>query len=497
MNPENPIIPADLLSIDVDAHLQKLAANTFGSRFHYPVELVRSALKRGAQQVEITINLKDIEIRDDGRGIEKEQLALLRDLLAPGQPAAVREQSIEKMKTPQGIGLLAIFSPSPTRIRIENVTKEARESMLIEKGRLKETGSYTIKSGTRITIDRTSSNRNREEVILKDYCRAVTQDILLNGKAIEKKSIFIPPVMVSMRLKNSPGIGGGVVGIPEKGDLCKIWLLDQGIPWYHLTIRPWKGFIFSAAVEFKEEVTRSFLNQLVEPVTRLYYWLARRYPTYPESYQARVEELLFKHNRISSHTGPVNCFSPFKVFNSPDRLGLSQVIKKTAAGNLYAVPAKENPKKYNAKTGKTLLLSSKQIDFLVNHHRIPLTFLTPVKYHKNPLRIFHKLTEKVKNIISHLIAAGRKRINRGELGGLEDYFLKALVLHLNTGSNKPHVLLPDQELEAVMINARGLSPAVLKPPLLLINRKHPLVKKAILAYRLDPRSIELAARALL
>lgn len=493
MNPGNRLLPDDLLSIDVDAHVQKLAANTFASRFHYPVELVRLALARGADRVEVKMKPHKIEILDNGQGIGQEQMELLLSVLVPNQSPEVREQSVEKLKTRQGIGLLAIFSPSPGRVLIENAGREERKSILIEGRNMKESASCTIKEGSRVTLFRNSSDLNQEKAILQDYCRAVQKDIFLNGKAIEKKSILTPPAVVSLKLKASAGIGEGVVGIPRKGDLCKIWLLDQGIPWYFVTLRPWKGFIFSAALEFKGDVIDSLLNNLLEPVTRLYYWLAQRYPSYPKPFQSRVEELLFKHNRLTADNKMVNCFSPFKVIHSSMRLSLSQVARKAASEVLYAVPAKENPWKYNTAAGTTLLLSRNQVDFLVNHQRIPLTFLTPVMFHKNPLSIFYTHTEKLKHIISRTAAARRKRLDNSKLGSAERVFLESLAHYLKISRITHPDLLPGQGIEPTMIHARGISPGVLNPPFLLINRKHPLVRKAVRAHQLDPRSIELAA----
>lgn len=524
---EQPLSPTALLSIDVDAHLKKLAANTFGSKYHYPVELVRLSLQRGADLVEVKLKPDRVEIRDNGRGITKKELELLRELPAPNRPVRERELAIESLKIPPGIGLLAIFSPAYSRILIENATGEDKRTLLIEGRKVKESSSCSLESGTRIAIFRKGDNINKEKSILLDYCRAVPEEIILNGKALEKKHLLTPPPMVSLRipcesmlkkqtfssilsgkefpvpswaagatrtlkLEASPHIGDGVVGVPLKGDLCKIWLLDQGIPYYHTSIRPYKGFIFSAAVEFQGEVNKDLLNRLTEPVTRLYYWMAQRYEGYPESYRERVEELLFKHYRVSADNKMINCFSPFKVLNSPARLSLSQVTRKAAAGVLYAVPENENTKRYDTGGAVTLSLSRNQVDFLINHLGIPLSFHAPVKHRHHYSGIFHKLIKKLKYIISRMLTAGKKIIDSSELNPEEAPFIDDVGRYLSARSTEFDGLLPGIEIETAIINARGLNPGVMKPPLLLINRKHPLVRKAIRAHQQDPRSIEFA-----
>ena len=114
------------LSIDVEAHLQKIATHTFGSRHHYPVELVRLALSRGANRVQVTIKPTKLEILDDGKGIDKKDLAGLQIILDRKRGAQEREQAILKFKTARGIGLLVLFAPGPQKI--VNVTVEPQVS---------------------------------------------------------------------------------------------------------------------------------------------------------------------------------------------------------------------------------------------------------------------------------------------------------------------------------------------------------------------------------
>lgn len=502
---EHALARAALLSIDVDAHLEKLAANTFGSRSHYPVELVRLSLQRGAGRVEVELKPDRVVIRDNGRGIAKKQLTWLRELLTPNRPVRERESAIENLKTPPGIGLLAMFSPPSSRILIENAAVDEKRTFLIEGGKMKESSSCSLEAGTRIVIFRKGDDINKERRILLDYCRAVPEEIILNGKALDKKPLLIPPPMVSLPVPSSHAgvarslkegtsrhLGEGVVGVPLKGDLCKIRLLDQGIPYYHTGIRPYKGFIFSAAVEFQGELSKDLLDRLIEPVTRLYYRLAQRYDGYPESFRERVEELLFKRYRVSADDKMINCFSPFKVLNSPARLSLSQVIQKAAAGALSAVPDYENSKKYDTGGAVTLVLNRNQVDFLVNHLGIPLSFHTAVKHRHHYSGLFHNLIKKCKQVISRLLTTGKKIIDSSELDPEEAAFIDDVGRYLSARSSELDGLLPGIEVEAAMIDGRGLNPGVMKPPLLLINRKHPLVRKAIRAHRQDPRSIEFA-----
>ena len=80
----------------------------------------------------------------------------------------------------------------------------------------------------------------------------------------------------------------------------------------------------------------------------------------------------------------------------------------------------------------------------------------------------------------------REKIPEDELSSEESLFIKALTLY-HSG-----------KIEPVMINSRGLFPSIAvedqnskERSLILIRRKHPVVKKAILALQIDPQNIEL------
>jgi hypothetical protein len=123
-----------LLSIDVDAHLEKLATRSYRSPAHFPVELVRSALKRGAEKIDIQIEKNRFEIRDDGRPLDSTQLELLKSLLDTAAADKSREQAIIDLQDSDGIGLLAIFSSSPTRIDILTSGQSKEHILAFDRG---------------------------------------------------------------------------------------------------------------------------------------------------------------------------------------------------------------------------------------------------------------------------------------------------------------------------------------------------------------------------
>jgi hypothetical protein len=104
---------ADLLSVDADAHLQKLAACMFPTPAQLPVELVRAALKRGAAAIDLQVRNRCLIISDNGSGIGDSQWLSLACALDSSRGAADRENAIASLQSEAspGIGLLAVSKP--------------------------------------------------------------------------------------------------------------------------------------------------------------------------------------------------------------------------------------------------------------------------------------------------------------------------------------------------------------------------------------------------
>lgn len=488
-----------LLSIDVNGHLQKLADHTHRSAYHYPVELVRTALDRGADQIDIRIQSQRLEIVDNGGGIKKEQIKNLFRLMDFSQPPEEREEAIESLKGRRGIGILAIFSPSPQSILIENVTARQSQSIRIsvEKGETKSAGEPSLSRGTRIVLFRKTDDRDQEMSILRHYCRGVGEKITLNGRPLKKKPI-LTETMVKIEAGSSSNYKEAEVGIPVKGDICKIWLMDQGIPWYLFTRSGINGFIFEATVETDQYISTQMMAELSGRAERLYSWLCRRYQHYPDRYRERVDELVFKHHQLTGKPEPLNQLFAFRTLKTSIAYNFAQLKTLAARKNLYAIPLPADLKKYPVQDSNTLLLTPKQMDFLVNRKRLPIPFLTPIT---DGTRGFGKwlplLEEKIKYLVNNMNLGSPKIVQLDDLHPEELEFLKILnkylkanhdVLRFSTDTSKASI-------QTVMVESRGILPAFIRNRSssirLLIRRRHPLIRKSIPTIIHDPRNIEI------
>lgn len=488
-----------LFSIDVEAHLQKLAANTYRSPHHYPVELVRLAIKRGAQKVQITIKGNRMEIVDDGRGIEKTELDCLNTIFTTGKEAGERERAIESMKTTNQIGLLAMFSPAPQVVEVETVNESGPLGLRMSKGGASGYSVPNLQKGSRIILQRNKKQWQEEVLLLKEYLRSVPQDIWVNNTRLIKKQFLTLP-MVSKKLQPAKGHPHGWIGIPHAGDICRIWLLDHLIPWHHNMIAPWRGFVFEAAIEYHGPLTRSILDGLAQQAEELYRWLAKRYPSYPPVIKKRIEDLFFRQNRQSPAIGPINSLYAFRMADTQHWLNVSELKKRAVRDNLFAIPDDENPSKYNL-AGKTVLsLSKSQIDFLVNHHQIPIQFLSPLLPPRFSLidRTWNVM-RRIRRIVSTLLSSKKRWLDENALSPEE----KSLILWLNKRFYRHRTTLPGGKKQVHIIprlaDARGISSTAyiretyaLQPTYILeLRRKHPQVQRALGILKQYPQNIDI------
>jgi len=508
---DNNSTTSNLFSIDVEAHLKKAASHTFGSPSHYPVELVRAALRRGAGEVDIRVGRTRIQATDNGSGLDAEALKTLTCLLDPTQPTELKEAAVETLQNRGGFGLLAIFAPAPRKILVENVSILGKTRIVFEKGRLEKFNSCDLSVGTRITLFGVAGRSPaREKYILRAYCLSVQAGIYLNNRLISRGPLLdLSQLLASLSISDSNYISRGILGVPRTGDICRLRLLDLGIPYRYVTFPPHKGFIFDAAVEYANmsmgtsngEITGELLDHLAEYAFQLYQWLCRNHASAPDPVQARMEELIFDHYRFArsqSRSGKdkgslsfLEHFAPFKTLGAggAGMLTLPGIKDQGRKSPIFAVPRHKEHLRYNM-LGKTVLsLTREQADLLVNLEKLPIIFLTPVFQKEKRLPMFFFSLKKgfkrfVFRFFGFLVTPSRRKVlNFDQLTPQEQLFMQTLNEYL-AGEGEGHTV------EAVMVSSRGPFPSIPSRPL-LIRRDHPLVRKAVEAVQTDPRNVEI------
>jgi len=493
---------ADLLSVDADAHLQKLAACMFPSPALLPVELVRAALKRGATAVDMQVWNRHLTISDDGDGISSSQWLSLACAFDSGRGAADREKAIAALQSDAspGIGLLAVSGPGSLSIKIENAGSEGKRTMHIEAGHVRQLDSCPWALGTRISISRNQGRAEAEKKLIRELCAAVPQDIVLNGQKLEKKSL-LRRTLAQRVIDPVPGDSLATVAIPARGDVCRIWLLDQGIPWQAFTSASYHGLVFEAALENGSPPSATFFSMLAEAAGQLYQWLAAHYLSYPEKYQARIEELIFKKARLCGDLHLLSAFTPFRLWRSKRRLNLEEVRRKAENETLYALPHDSDPGHLLGRHAQALLLTPLQKDFLLNHLHMPLvTPAAPMETDGKLKGIFSFCSRKMIRLTAALPHRRVKILAADQMDGEEKYLCRELESHWQRQQLHHAPGRPVIPLTVFMVGGRGLVPAFWlhagQGGVLHIKRRHPLIRQALHCIRRDPANIELVFAAL-
>jgi hypothetical protein len=518
-NPQNTTL--DLLSVDADAHLRKLTAHMFPSPTLLPVELIRSALKRRAEAISIQIHSERIVISDNGAGIgsaEWQALACLGDVR---QTAAAREKAmacIQNLSAP-GIGLLAVFFPGARSLQIENVQGDGRSTLRIANGQIKIHNTCSWPRGTRIMIFRRRGPAAKEKVLLAELCAAVQTEIVINGRRLKKKPL-LTNTMASMDITFGASSAQSLLAIPAQGDVCRMWLLDQGIPWQVTAMAPIRGLVFAAALETSSQLTPPKIETLAASASRLYQWLAENYSQFSEQYQSRIEELLFKQARSEGDPGLLSICALFRLQHSQRRLNLAEVCRKAENGILYVMDRDSQPSHFSgpeidvlssedkpissARIGgrSVLLLTPRQKDFLINHLRLPVVILNAHLMTKIKPRKISVLCQRKFLSLYRLAAASKVEIaDASRLSREENGLCRELEMHWRRKLAHAEPGASSFPLSVVMIEGRGLVPAYwLKNEqvnILRIRRRHPLTLRALRIISQDRDNSELAFAALM
>jgi hypothetical protein len=496
-------ILTELLSIDADAHLQKLTAHIFPSPALLPVELVRSALKRKATAIAIQVRPERIVISDNGSGIDSTEWQTLACLGDSGQSAAAREKAIALIQglAHPGIGLLAVFLPGVRSLQIETVGLSGAMTLAMAAGRIKLKNSSAWPRGTRISITRRRGPAAEEKVLLARLCAAINAEITINGRQLKKKPLLTNN-LASIDIAIAENSGPSLLAIPVQGDVCRVWLLDQGIPWQATSMAPVQGLVFATALETSDNLAPPALATLAANANRLYHWLAENYNEFPGPLQARIEDLFFRLARAGGDQGLLSLCAPFLTWPSWQRISLAAVRRKAMNGVLYAMDRDNQPGHSSNPDSDMLLLTQLQKDFLINHLRLPIIILgRQQKIRIRPRKIFLFCRDRLLRL-RRLVNPARARISDcNSLSPEEKILCLELEMHWRQIITRTAPAKETMPLSVVMVEGRGLVPAFwlknAKGDMLRIRRRHPLTLRSLQSLRQDRDNSELACAALM
>ncbi len=451
-----------LFSFDIESYIGKTAVFSQRTASMFPVELVKTALKRGADRIDISIGGKEVIVSDNGNGIEFAELKMLLDLKDRDIPVELKEKIVSRLKGKFGPGLLAIFAPTHKIITVENVNSGSGEIVEISNREKKIDGVCSINSGTKISIHRSGGDVKREVEILKEYCGWTEATISLNGKVLEKVK-GLPNTVASAKIDSKSSSLTGVLGIPESGWISRIFITENGIIRRKIEVPPYRGILFTAVFETERDDCEGIVTAIVPYVEKLYRFLIKNYPKFKPVHKERIEELCFYYYKKTGNKEFMSDFKPFRVMKSNSFIGIDEVEKLAGAGKLYIKninnPAKVN---YGLNSVFAVELNPVQIDFILNQLKLPAKIIDRIGIYKRNFKESILLGwSRFKNRLFSGEPLFRNRIIENDQLWNEE---KELLFRLNKYFKDIWRQSDSdcQEIEIFMVKGPGLSPVYLK-----------------------------------
>jgi hypothetical protein len=487
------ILDQDFLSIDIEALITKIAGRSFRSPHHYPVELVRSALARGARRVDVTVSRSRVEVRDDGPPLAADVLENLERVFDSRIDSAERQEALARFESEQGIGILAAFAPSPKDVFVETGSGGKSVRLIFNSGASPRREKGKDLSGTIVRVLRTGSDAAREAQTLVDYCKYASTRVMLNGRLISRQQAG-EQAMASTDIKDLPGASGATLWIPVVGDLCRVWILDHGVRLNQAVRAPSSGFVFEAAVECAGRLPEGFTASAGKAAADLYRIMAEGYEDMPPPGKERVQELLFLHYVQTRDIVFLGHVRLFPVLSGGPYLSLEDIRKLSSGGLVYALQTDDDPGLYDTRSPTVLVLTPAQWEFLVEHADVPLSKPVPTPSADPwPKRLGRRLRAAAEAAVSRFRLGLLRPVERDELSEGETLLLDLIAGELESGRFRLPGLDRGETVEVLVSDTGGRAPGRLishrGKRVLALFRQSPILRRASRAVEKDPANI--------
>jgi hypothetical protein len=487
---ESPGRLDDLLSIDVDSELRKLPVNAFAVREEYVVELIRSAVLRGAGTVWVCIGLRRVVVADDGKPLSLDTLAAAAQVFDRTEAADRRHEALSALTAGGSLGLLAAWAPGPRRVRV--TSPEGALTVSGGQPRLEARPGVGVKAGDPVnTVELTRFGKPaRERECVCEMVRHAAVRVLLEGRLVSR--LGAEDALVREAL---PAPASGTVWVPASGEACRLHLLRNGIR-HRLAARTGarSGLVYHAAVETGCVPERDLARLVEAAAAALYARLAAVHARRPER-RERVEELLFRHARITGDTSLAGS-APLFLTATGDRVSLAEIRDAGSREALYAVDLRAR-RRVAAPPGALLLrLGPRQREFLTG---AGVALRPPPSRARGPaiargLAAFWTLVTSAAATVT-----GGRGVRPEELSEGERQLVALLQEMVDTG--RLRVPAAGRGNVRVTLSAGGMGAAVRSrtragQEQLVLRREHRLVRMAAAAVLRNRANVHLAAAAL-
>ncbi|PRP91874.1 hypothetical protein ENSA5_52160 [Enhygromyxa salina] len=265
-----------LLTIDVESELRKLTQAQLQGPWQLPAELVRRALRHGAERIEVELGRSQLLVRSVGGSVPASVLRELTALLDGERSPQRRHRALSALERAGALSLLGLVGLDPSSLRIvsqpatpedEPMGLSWRRGGAVELHRLRAPGPEF----TEIIVRGAQLDRSRAREWLTSVARFAPVEIRVNGRALTSPDrppgagFEDPFSIVSV---TAPIVG--TIALPRDGELARLYLLQDGIVTAHISVTD--APCFEAAIETRglcdPAGSAARLREAIQPHTR-------------------------------------------------------------------------------------------------------------------------------------------------------------------------------------------------------------------------------------
>jgi hypothetical protein len=474
-----------LFAIDVDAQIRKLAERQYKAVGEPAVELIRFAAGLQTTTVNVSLKRRLMVIDAEEARLSEEMFEKISVVFDDDRKADERHRAIVDLEEKFGLGVLAAFAGSPSRVVFEWGDGMLPRGLEFIKGRSPRRFTPEWRDGLQIRIFGRRQPK-RETAFIAERCRFARIPIRVNGKRFSH-GIHMDACLLQADIRNNRL--RGAVGIPSRGDIARIIRLTNGIIEEEVVLPSWQGLVITAVISERDLDSSATRGTLRRAGIRLYTKLAMSYEKLSDRSKARALDLLIERFRSTDDERLLIGVPVFqRVGGTP--LDISMVRNYAKKGPVYAIDIDAPIAHYSTTSKLVLRLDTQQRRFLDRDLKVTLSNPAPrARKAGLPVNLTVWMQEIRHRLMCFFSNRAGNRIRDGRLGPRERNFLEAVRDEIRSGGfamageERPFgvsVSFSVGQRRALMRIDRAGDAGEYR-----ISRSHKLVRKMIVAYSKD------------
>jgi hypothetical protein len=414
--------PNDILAIDVDAEIRKLGSLRLRSAAEQVVELVRFVCSAGANRVDIQIRRRHFIVKAAGVPFDTTLVGQLVTVADTRLSQEQRHGAVVALERGDALGLLAAFAPGTSSVTIEWTERDGGRSIELVHGRPPAVSMASGAEALSFTLHGPKLKGKDHQAAIARACRFASVPIFLDGKRVNR-GLHLEDCLLSQQ--TFAGSSPAIIGLPWRGELCRIVRLSHGILSDEALRTPQRGLLFHAVVDEKR-AAEDLEEMLRRACRRLYSEMSDEFSNLSEEARRRAFDLLIERAEKSGQERLLEDVAGF-IRLGGEPLNLKAIVELALRGGVYAIGRGDDPKRFSSVGHVVLIVDDKQRLFLERHLDTHLPAPPPqARWLCVPIRLGARLSAWRLRFAPHGSSKRLKMIPESQLSSFERLFCERL-----------------------------------------------------------------------